>query len=82
MANNLDLGLLTQIGIRISYLRKERHLSQLSLAMESLISPTYLCDLEAGRRNPSLQILARIAKGLDVSLEELFKGIGEIEELL
>ena len=36
------------------------------------------CDLENGRRNPSLDILERIAVGLGISLEELFKGIESI----
>ena len=39
-----------QLGMRISYLRKQRGLSQLDLACEANINRNYLCDLEKGKR--------------------------------
>lgn len=70
-----------QLGMRIRFLRKERNWSQEDLALEANVNKNYICDLENGRRNPSLDILERIAKALDISLSELFKGIETIPGL-
>ncbi len=64
-----------QLGMRIAYLRNQKSWSQLDLALESNINKNYLCDLEKGRRNPSLLILERLAKALEIDLSTLFKGI-------
>lgn len=69
------MNILTQLGMRIRYLRKQKGMSQLDLALEAEINKNYISDLERGSRNPSLLILERIAKALDVSLENLFQGI-------
>lgn len=67
-----------QLGMRIRFLRQNRKWSQEDLALNANVSKNYICDLENGRRNPSLDILERIAVGLGISLEELFKGIESI----
>ena len=67
-----------QLGMRIRYLREKRGYSQLDFAVEAGINRNYLCDLEAGRRNPTLDILDKIAQALGITLEELFKGIENI----
>ena len=69
------MNVLTQLGMRIRYLRKQKGLSQEDLALEAGVNKNYLSDLERGNRNPSLMILEKIAKALDVSLEILFQGI-------
>lgn len=68
----------TQLGMRIAYLRKSRGWSQERLSFESGVNKNYICDLENGKRNPSLDILERIADGLSMTLEELFKGIQSV----
>lgn len=77
-----NLDILTQLGKRICYLRKERHLSQLQLALESHVTKSYLSDLERGQRNPTVHVLNRIAVGLGVTMEELFRGVVSLEQLL
>ena len=67
-----------QLGMRIKYLRKRLKWSQEDLALNSNINKNYISDLENGRRNPSLDILERIAIAFNISLEELFKGIETI----
>jgi len=67
-----------QLGMRIKYLRQKHRWSQEDLALNANINKNYICDLENGRRNPSLEILERIAIAFNISLEELFKGIESI----
>ena len=70
-----------QLGMRIKYLRGEPKWSQADLALEANVNKNYICDLENGRRNPSLEILERIAVAFGISLSELFKGIESIPGL-
>ena len=67
-----------QLGMRIRFLRQKRHWSQEDLALNANINKNYISDLENGRRNPSLDILERIAVAFNISLAELFKGIETI----
>lgn len=73
--DSLAPSLLYQLGKRIAYLRKQRHKSQLELALDAGVAKSYLSDLERGRRNPSAIVLERIASALSISLSELFKGV-------
>ncbi|MCQ3035010.1 MAG: helix-turn-helix domain-containing protein, partial [Bacilli bacterium] len=64
-----------QLGMRIVYLRKQKGWSQEDLALEAGINKNYICDMENGRRNPSLEIIERLAKAFGISISELFKGV-------
>ena len=68
------------LGKRIAHLRKTKGWSQLELSVESGVAKSYLCDLEAGRRNPSLETLEKIALALGISLSFLLEGVGSIEQ--
>ena len=68
-----------QLGMRIRYLRKNKQWSIEDLALEASINKNYLSDLERGKRNPTLNILDKIANALDIDLETLFKGISSIK---
>lgn len=70
------LNINVEIGKRIEYLRKQKKFTQEELAFRSSINKNYLCDIEKGRRNPTLIVLSKISNGLEITLEELFKGIG------
>ena len=67
-----------QLGMRIRFLRQQRRWSQEDLASNANINKNYISDLENGRRNPSLEILERIALAFNISLAELFKGVETI----
>ena len=69
------MNIYIQLGKRIAYLRKQRKMSQFDLSLESSVNKNYICDLEKGRRNPTLMILNRIAIALEIDLATLFKGI-------
>ena len=64
-----------QLGYRIRYLRTQKGLSIEALALEAEINRNYLGDLERGVRNPTLVVLNKIAKALEVDLSVLFEGI-------
>ena len=74
-----DIDILSQLGRRIAYLRKSKRISQLELSIDSDISKSYLSDLECGRRIPSVMVLSRICAALEITLEELFRGIVPLE---
>lgn len=67
-----------QLGMRIAYLRKTHKWSQEELSFRSKINKNYLSDLENGKRNPSLEVLERLASAFEITLEELFRGIQSI----
>ena len=67
-----------QLGYRIRYLREEKGLSIEALALEADINRNYLGDLERGTRNPTVMVLNKIAKALDIDLSTLFEGIREL----
>lgn len=53
-------------------LRVLRGLSQEALAVDADIDRTYVSRLERGLENPTVGVLARIAKALDAPIEEFF----------
>ena len=67
-----------QLGMRLRFLRQQRRWSQEDLALNANVNKNYISDLENGRRNPSLDILERIAVAFGISLAELFKGVESI----
>lgn len=48
-------------------------MSQEALAFEAELSPSYLSQLEAGKRNPSIGALYRLCSALELDLSELVK---------
>lgn len=61
------------LGERIKTLRISKGLSQEKFALSIDMDRTYYASVESGKRNISINNINKIAKGLDVSLEELFK---------
>ena len=73
------MNILIQLGMRIRYLRKQKGMSQLDLSLEAEVNKNYISDLERGSRNPSILLLEKICKALDIDLATLFKGIQSFE---
>jgi transcriptional regulator with XRE-family HTH domain len=69
MANN---SLQINIGKQIQKLRELNGLSQQDLAAKCNFEKSNMSRLEAGRVNPTLSTLEKVAKALNVSLVELF----------
>ncbi len=62
-----------QVGQNVKRIRKERGWSQEELAFESGLHRTYISGIERGARNPTILILARLAKTLRVAVDDLVK---------
>ena len=65
-----------QLGERIRELRKLTGLSQEKFALKIDMDRTYFATVESGKRNISLQNIEKIANGLNVTISELFEGVG------
>jgi XRE family transcriptional regulator, regulator of sulfur utilization len=62
-----------QFGNAVRNLRSAAGLSQEKLAESAGIHPTYIGMIERGVRNPTLDVAARIAKALQMSLPRLIE---------
>lgn len=67
------MDVLERVGINVKRLRNSKKLSQEDLADKAEIHQTYLSGLENGKRNVSLQVLARIARALGTDIEDLVR---------
>lgn len=57
------------IGVKLQQLRKQRGYSLRKLAKKTGLSHGFICDIEHGRCNPSLEKLGILAKALEVRPE-------------
>ena len=64
-----------RIGLRIRELRQRTGLSQEKFALKIGMDRTYFASVELGKRNIAIINLEKIAKGLGVTLSELFENI-------
>lgn len=62
-----------KIGSRIRQRREDARMSQEALAFEADLTPSYLCQIEAGKRNPSIGALYRLCSALRLDLSDLVK---------
>lgn len=62
-------------GERIKKLWLSKGISQEKFAISIDMDRTYYASVENGKRNISIVNIEKIAKGLDVSLEELFREV-------
>lgn len=69
--NQADLILQRQVGQRIREIRLAKGISQETLAHEIGLHRTYVGSLERGERNPSLQVVSRLARLLEVNTNQL-----------
>lgn len=64
-----------RFGERIKQLRLSKGLSQEKFAISIDMDRTYYASVESGKRNISIVNIEKIANGLDISLEELFREV-------
>lgn len=63
------------IGQKIRAVREQSNLTQDQLALMVGIGRSYLAKVESGKRNPTVDFVEKVAKGLGITLEDLFKGL-------
>ena len=71
----LPVNVNSRFGVRLRQLRRERHLTQLRMAIDFGIDRTFISDVERGRKSISLAMLDIIALGLNLTLSDLLKDI-------
>lgn len=59
------------LGARLRELREERNLGLRELARRTGVSPSFLSEIESGRRSPSDTVLEKLTAELEVGSEEL-----------
>ena len=67
--------LLSALGLNVRKQRESREFTQEKLAEKSGLDPTYISDIERGRRNPGIKNVAKLAKALGLTTAELCKGV-------
>jgi transcriptional regulator with XRE-family HTH domain len=68
--NELDLG--TELGPRLRRLRTSRGLTLRQLATDAGVTESFLSQVERGVATPSIASIQRIARGLGLSIADLF----------
>ena len=56
----------------IAVIRKKKNLQQKELAEKVGIGNDWLCDIENGKGNPSIDLLTKLAKALDCEVRDFF----------
>jgi transcriptional regulator with XRE-family HTH domain len=64
-----------EFGDRIREHRQRLNLSQESLALRAQVNRTYVASLEAGHRNPSLELICKLAIALNLDIADLVRGL-------
>lgn len=67
------------IGERIAERRKATGLTQISLADLLDVSTAFISQIESGNRNPSHDLLLRIARELDTTVDYIISGRAEVK---
>lgn len=62
-----------KLGEKIRQFRRSKGLTQDELAYRSKTDLSYINEIEAGKRNPSVKRVDKIARALGVALSDLFK---------
>lgn len=64
-----------ELGLRIRYYRKEKHMTQEKLAEICNLHPTYIGQIERGEKNATIESIYRIAMGLNIPMSKLLENV-------
>lgn len=76
---NEIMDITKELGFRIRYYRKEKHITQEKLAEICSLHPTYIGQLERGEKNATVESIYRIAKGLNIPISRLLEDVEYLE---
>ncbi len=72
---NTEKQFLNEFGKRLASLRRSKQLSQEELANRAGLHAVAITYIETGKRLPKLNTVYKLATGLGIRVEELFKGL-------
>ena len=61
-----------KLGLVITMLRNESHLTQVELSNSTRLSRCSIANIECGNANPSLAVLCSIAEGIGIPVSQIF----------
>ncbi len=64
-----------RLGNKVSSERKKKRLSQEKLAFLSAIDRTYLARIEEGKANPTIKVLGKLSRALEMRIYQLVRGV-------
>ena len=70
-----------EVGKRVKQYRENVGLTQNALATRAGVAPSYIPDIEKGKKCPTVQTLGYICFGLGITLAEFFRDSDEQKEL-
>lgn len=73
MANLAEQKIRRELGQKIKYFRSKSGKTQEEFSSDLKVTQKYFGHIEQGARSPSLSLLIKIAKELNVEIWELFK---------
>ncbi len=62
-----------RVAVNVQRLRRDRGLSQEELGARARVHQTYLSQVESAKRNPSIDVIERLADALGVDISALFQ---------
>lgn len=62
-----------RVAVNVQRLRRDRALSQEELGARARVHQTYLSQVESAKRNPSIDVVERLAEALGVDISALFQ---------
>lgn len=68
MPKRAAMALSEIFGRNVRLVRTQKGWTQEQLAFEADVKRSYISEIESGKRNPSLDVVEKIAKALDVKL--------------
>lgn len=66
-----ELIMLSKLAIRLKEERKGQKLSQKKLGEKANVTESFISKIEAGSKNPSLEVITKLAEALEVSVDYL-----------
>jgi transcriptional regulator with XRE-family HTH domain len=81
LANDVCVESLKNFGTALRNMRQEKGLSQEALASRlDMVSNGYISRLESGQKNPTLEMVFKLAEALEIKAWELIKLVEEKEQ--
>ena len=75
MASRINKNLVSAFARALRTIRLEKELTQEQVAYGAKLHPTYIAFLEGRKRQPSIDTIFKIAKGLDIKPSSFMKRI-------